>query len=216
MDAKAKLAEQTASPAVVQAPGRAPRPVGGRTRNRGEAELAAIQTRSRRTVRTPKGPGDAGPHAPPARPGGTAALRAAEEKRLKAAQALAASEASGARARPQAIQAAEKQCLAAKAAVEAATKALAAGGTATPRSAPSTRDEHGRRRALAEWITARDNPLAAQGRRQPHLARPLRPPARRDGLRLRPQRKRPSHPELLDWLAVELMESGWSMKHSTG
>ena len=24
---------------------------------------------------------------------------------------------------------------------------------------------------------------------------------------------RPSHPKLLDWLAVELMESGWSMKH---
>ncbi|MBC7815312.1 MAG: DUF1553 domain-containing protein, partial [Planctomycetaceae bacterium] len=24
---------------------------------------------------------------------------------------------------------------------------------------------------------------------------------------------RPTHPELLDWLAVELMESGWSMKH---
>src|SRR5262249_52612969 len=23
----------------------------------------------------------------------------------------------------------------------------------------------------------------------------------------------PSHPELLDWLAVELMERGWSMKH---
>src|SRR6516225_3609713 len=24
---------------------------------------------------------------------------------------------------------------------------------------------------------------------------------------------RPSHPELLDWLAVELVEHGWSMKH---
>jgi hypothetical protein len=23
----------------------------------------------------------------------------------------------------------------------------------------------------------------------------------------------PSHPELLDWLAVELIENGWSMKH---
>ena len=27
------------------------------------------------------------------------------------------------------------------------------------------------------------------------------------------QGERPTHPELLDWLATELMESGWSMKH---
>ena len=27
------------------------------------------------------------------------------------------------------------------------------------------------------------------------------------------QSERPTHPELLDWLAVELMENGWSLKH---
>ena len=27
------------------------------------------------------------------------------------------------------------------------------------------------------------------------------------------QGERPTHPELLDWLAVELVENGWSLKH---
>jgi hypothetical protein len=71
----------------------------------------------------------------------------------------------------------------------------------------------GRRTALARWITDPRNPLSARVAVN-HLW------ARHFGTALVPTlfdfgRKgaRPSHPELLDWLAVEFIESGWSMKH---
>jgi len=71
----------------------------------------------------------------------------------------------------------------------------------------------GRRTALANWITHRDNPLAARVAVnhiwQRHMGKPLVPTMfdfGRNGTK-------PVHPELLDWLAVELMEHGWSMKH---
>ena len=71
----------------------------------------------------------------------------------------------------------------------------------------------GRRTALANWITHRDNPLAARVAVNHiwlrHMGKPLVPTMfdfGRNGTK-------PVHPELLDWLAVELMEHGWSMKH---
>ncbi len=71
----------------------------------------------------------------------------------------------------------------------------------------------GRRTALARWITNRRNPLAARvavnhiwGR---HFGRPLVESTTDFGH----NGKKPTHPELLDWLAVELMENNWSMKH---
>jgi hypothetical protein len=71
----------------------------------------------------------------------------------------------------------------------------------------------GRRRALAEWITDRRNPLTARVAANHlwarHLGTPLVPTVFDFGRKGSP----PSHPELLDWLAVELIESGWSMKH---
>ncbi len=42
-----------------------------------------------------------------------------------------------------------------------------------------------------------------------HFGEPLVPSVFDFGLNGKP----PTHPELLDWLAVELMDSGWSMKH---
>jgi hypothetical protein len=70
----------------------------------------------------------------------------------------------------------------------------------------------GRRTALARWITARDNPLTARVVVNHiwlrHFGQPLVPTVFDFGLNGKP----PSHPELLDWLAVEFMESGWKMK----
>ncbi len=70
----------------------------------------------------------------------------------------------------------------------------------------------GRRLAFARWITDPTNPLTARvavnhlwGR---HFGRALVPSVNDFGR----NGQRPSHPALLDWLAVEFVESGWSMK----
>ena len=69
----------------------------------------------------------------------------------------------------------------------------------------------GRRRALAAWLTDRANPLTprvvANRLWQWHFGRGLAANASDFG-RLGGE---PSHPELLDWLAVELVESGWDL-----
>ena len=70
----------------------------------------------------------------------------------------------------------------------------------------------GRRLALAEWITSHDNPLTARvivNRIWHHhfgrgIVRTLD--------NLGKMGDAPTHPELLDWLSVEFMDRGWSMK----
>lgn len=71
----------------------------------------------------------------------------------------------------------------------------------------------GRRSAFARWLTDPRNPLPARvavnhiwGR---HFGRPIVPTVFDFGRKGAP----PTHPELLDWLAVEFQETGWSMKH---
>jgi hypothetical protein len=70
----------------------------------------------------------------------------------------------------------------------------------------------GRRRAFAEWLTSRDNPLAARVAVNHvwarHFGEPLVPSTFDFGRNGRP----PSHPALVDWLAADFMEHGWSMK----
>jgi hypothetical protein len=68
------------------------------------------------------------------------------------------------------------------------------------------------RRQLAEWILADDNPLTARvvANRlwQHHFGRGLVPTPNDFGR----QGKPPSHPELLDFMAVRLRTGGWSLK----
>ena len=70
----------------------------------------------------------------------------------------------------------------------------------------------GRRLALARWLTARDNPLTARvivnRIWHHHFGRGIVRTLDNLGRMGNP----PTHPELLDWLAVEFMERGWSIK----
>ena len=70
----------------------------------------------------------------------------------------------------------------------------------------------GRRLALARWIASRENPLTARvivnRLWQKHFGRGIVATLENFGK----MGDRPTHPELLDWMAVEFMNRGWSLK----
>ncbi|HUS07632.1 MAG TPA: DUF1553 domain-containing protein, partial [Bryobacteraceae bacterium] len=107
----------------------------------------------------------------------------------------------------------EKKLAGATAKLEAAVKNLkepAEGYTPTGPKYPTT--SSGRRLALARWIAAKDNPLTARVAINDmwlrHFGKPLVPTVFNFGRSGKP----PTHPELLDWLAVEFMDRNWDMK----
>jgi hypothetical protein len=102
---------------------------------------------------------------------------------------------------------------AAKTAVETAAKAVAEPFEAYTRFTPVyPSSSSGRRLAFARWVVSPENPLTARVAVNHmwlrHFHQPLVPTVFDFGMNGKPA----SHPELLDWLAIELMESGWKMK----
>ena len=79
-------------------------------------------------------------------------------------------------------------------------------------TAPDSGKSSGRRLALAEWIGSRDNKLTARVMVnriwQHHFGRGIVRSANNFGT----GGLRPTHPELLDWLATSFMDNGWRLK----
>lgn len=173
----------------------------------------------------------------------TAAVRAEREVAVaRARRKVAEAEDKLATAAPDKKGEAEKELLAAREAVEKAVQAVeTADGPFTPfagakwtptRFRTSTADDPavpfpttstGRRTALAHWITDPQNPLTARVAANHiwmrHMGRPLVSTV----FELGRKGEAPAHPELVDWLASELVDGpqpegsrrggGWSMKH---
>lgn len=78
---------------------------------------------------------------------------------------------------------------------------------------PFPASSSGRRTAFAKWLTDPRNPLPARVAVNHiwtrHMGKPLVPTVFDFGRNGAP----PTHPALLDWLASELVEQNWSMKH---
>ena len=80
-------------------------------------------------------------------------------------------------------------------------------------AAPEEAKSSYRRKVFAEWTASSENPLTARVMVnrlwQHHFGEGLVRTPSNFGSTGQP----PTHPELLDWLAVEFVESGWSIKH---
>ena len=135
----------------------------------------------------------------------------AQERALAIAEAKPESDAD----RAKEIEAIIKQLATSRTALD---KARVAGANTTSEDysafSPSyPKTSTGRRTALAEWITGRNNPLTARVAVNHIWARHFQSPLVATVTDFGRSGAVPTHPELLDWLAVELMEHGWSMKH---
>ncbi|HJN10222.1 MAG TPA: DUF1553 domain-containing protein [Pirellulaceae bacterium] len=159
-----------------------------------------------------------------------AALAARHYELAKAHEAVARAEQKLSKADSKTKENIEKELSAARASVTQANKALEQPGekysslqaslrakqtygeSEAPRRAPYARVSTGRRSALARWIANRNNPLTARVAVNHiwlrHFGAPLVDSVFDFGLRS----EQPRHSKLLDWLAVEFMENGWSMK----
>ena len=135
-------------------------------------------------------------------------LRLADQSVLQVQQLLKETE----RAEDPLDQSIEKKLAKAREQLKAAQEALESHPEYTPVGEIYPETSTGRRLALAKWIADKSNPLTARvavnhiWRR--HFGSALVTTVANFGLSGKP----PTHPELLEWLAVEFMDRDWSMK----
>ena len=77
---------------------------------------------------------------------------------------------------------------------------------------PNGTKKTGRRLAFARWLTRDDHPLTARVMVNRIWKNHFGTGIVKDLDNFGSQAERPSHPELLDWLAVEFVQRGWSIK----
>jgi len=186
--------------------------------SRAEAELAAVKARIHAdNVRFKGAQGDAAEVAKAA----SRAERVAKHETAKLALARAertlaqeTSKPAGDAKQQAVLETARKAVTTAKA---AAAKAAAALPVETEQytffSPQYPRQSTGRRAALARWLASRDNPLTARVAVNHIWLRHFGQAIVKSTDNFGRSGDAPTHPQLLDWLAVELMESNWSMKH---
>ncbi len=149
-----------------------------------------------------------------------AGLHAAEWSLAKADLALADAETAVADAKTPAPDARKKAAAAAKALRDKARLDLKAKQQAvrkeleaySPLSPRYPRTSSGKRLALARWLADRDNPLTARVAVNHIWMRHFSTPLVATVFDFGVNGAAPTNPALLDWLARELIDSGWSMK----
>ncbi len=78
---------------------------------------------------------------------------------------------------------------------------------------PFSKQSTGRRTALADWMVDKRNPLTARVAANHLWNRHMGTPLAANTFDMGRNSPPPTNPELLDWLAAELIDSGWDMKH---
>ena len=112
------------------------------------------------------------------------------------------------------LQKAKKQVADARKALEVAQKPRGKDNSEYAALGPRyPKTSTGRRAALARWIASEKNPVTARVAVNHIWMRRFGRPLVESVYDFGRSGKEPTHPGLLDWLSVEFMESGWSMKH---